>query len=254
MHHPRCAPNFRDLGGIRASQDGQIRPGLVFRSGAVLNPCEGDAEALSAYRIGLVFDLRSANECADRPNRYWQEEKAEIVCLDVGTDLRALGEHWQALRADASPTAVNALIFRIYRSLPSIAAASLRLIFDRLSAGAPPMLIHCAAGKDRTGFVVAMLLHALGVSRAAILEDYLKSNGAYLDDIERTRTTLSRLIGSDPCDETIRLFAGVRAEFLLAAFEQVERKFEGLDAYLEKFAGLDADKRGLLVRQLVSPA
>ena len=189
MPRLKCAPNFRDLGGLATGDGDVLRQGQLFRSDMVSRPTAQEQPVLAACEIGLVLDLRSATESKSRPNTYWIEQGVEVLGFDVGTDVRAKGSFWERLRADASPARVEELMHAVYRSIPHAVAPALRTLFDRLAKDTPVVLIHCTAGKDRTGVAVALLLHTLGVTHEAIVADYMETC-ARIGDKEIDRTHL----------------------------------------------------------------
>ena len=104
-----------------------------------------------------------------------------------------------------------------------------------------PVITHCFAGKDRTGFTVAVVLEAIGVGRDAIMADYLRSN----DAVPQLRTRLLEMIqdrAGDPVTPEVVTFAearltdevlGVREEYLDAARRSIDENYGSLNGYLE---------------------
>ncbi|MBY8824322.1 tyrosine-protein phosphatase [Sphingomonas colocasiae] len=248
-----CAPNFRDLGGLPTMDGGQVRPGRLFRSDFVHRPDGDDLAALEGCGIGLVLDLRSASEVTSHPNHYWHARDVEVLTFDIGTDVRAKGSFWDVLREDASPPRVEALIHSIYRSIPIAVAPALTTLFDRLSRpDALGVLLHCTAGKDRTGVAVALLLHALGVTREAIVADYLETCERLTDRVlARARKTMTEVAGKPLEEASLRYLTHVEAAFLDQSWSRLDRKYGGADAFLETEAGLDEARRAALRAALV---
>ncbi len=106
----------------------------------------------------MICDLRSLNERERIPNSYWVSRGVELLNLDILADVRESHEAWEKLRVDPSAQGGRDIMVSIYRTLPFAAAAHLKTICESVAAGHAPLLIHCAAGKDRTGFVCAALL------------------------------------------------------------------------------------------------
>jgi protein-tyrosine phosphatase len=112
--------------------------------------------------------------------------------------------------------------------------------------GGLPALVHCSAGKDRTGYVVAILLSALGVPYEAIADDYLRSAStpARQTCIEASRHVLEAVLGFGPHPDVVQVVSEVHREFLGAAFATIEREYGGVEPYLLA-CGVD---RGALAR------
>jgi len=247
-----CAPNFRDLGGGFISEGRRLRPGMIYRSEVIRNPRAQDAEKLSACGIGLVLDLRSAFEVAETPNSYWDSKRVEVIDFNVGDDIRAKGSYWETLVSDSSPDAVRSLIHKIYRRLPLAVLPALRMIFDRLDQGGPPMLIHCTAGKDRTGVISALLLHALGASQECLVMDYLETQKRLTDrKVLRVGQIMLGALGRSLEPNSLNLLVGVEPDFIAQSFSWIASKYGDTDEFLRQAAGLDDARRAVLRSRLV---
>ncbi|OYW26963.1 MAG: protein tyrosine phosphatase, partial [Caulobacter sp. 12-67-6] len=108
-----------------------------------------------------------------------------------------------------------------------------------------PVLIHCAAGKDRTGILAALTHHVAGVSDDDVIDDYLLTN----DPVRFERRgpkfmeIIHELTGRTPTEAAVRAAMGVEAQYLAAAFAAMKDQFGSLDGYLEQAVGLNADTR-----------
>jgi protein-tyrosine phosphatase len=120
-------------------------------------------------------------------------------------------------------------------------------------AGDWPLLVHCTAGKDRTGFTAAMILAALDVEPAFIRDDYLRGSGRDPLEIEQPSThMMDALIGRALTDEESRFVHAVHGSYLDAAYAAIAREWGDPLAYLERAAGLSAGRRATLREQFVS--
>lgn len=237
------APNFRDVGRLPTLDGREIRSGQVFRSEALTDLRDGDAAVLANCGIRVVLDLRSASESAAHPNLHLRMVGTEVLSFDIGADVRAGGSFWERLKVDASPEGVRALMLYIYRTLPLATVPALRSLFGLLASGTSPLLVHCAAGKDRTGFVIAMLLHTLGVPRSLIQEDYLETERRLGDSAHaRVRQMLADVSGGTADERSVALIAGVRSEYLAQSFAFIERKFGNVDEFLQREVGLETSQ------------
>jgi protein-tyrosine phosphatase len=240
------APNFRSVAALPAAGGRRLRTLRLFRSDALHRLTDADLPRLAALRIGAVLDLRRDDERTSAPSRWPAPVAPETLTYDLAPDLQAVrAGGWRDRLADPGFDADAARRWMIdtYARMPGAFAPAVREAVGRLSAApaAAPgaLLVHCTAGKDRTGFVVAMVLAALDVPHDAIVDDYLESSRrrppaalaqalAVMGGIEPTPRTLGAI-------ETI---AGVRTEFLDAALAAVARDFGSVPAYL-RACGLD---------------
>lgn len=226
-------PNFRAIPALEAADGRRLRDGLIFRSEALLAP--GDAEAVVLARCGirLVCDLRSAFERARAPNDWWDSQGVEHLHADLLNGFgRELGG-WPAFRDEPTPTRARAAMRDLYAAFPVGARDLWPDLFERIAADAVPLLVHCTAGKDRTGFVVAVLLAALGVPRAQIFGDYLLSQGKRSPQVvEATQAMVRGFVGDQLPEDASAAILGVEEGFLDAAFDAIEREHGGVGAYL----------------------
>jgi len=155
--------NFRDLGGLPLADGRQTRPGLLFRSDTLQALTPGDVADLRG-RIGLrvVVDLRLAAEVTDE-GRGPLSNAGEVRYVNAPLEM-----------ASIDGIAPDEVLNRLY--LQCLASPSLATAVTRIAEQAgEPTVFHCAAGKDRTGVVAAIVLSLLGVTEEAIVEDYLAS-------------------------------------------------------------------------------
>ena len=235
------APNFRDLGGLRTQDGRTVAHGRLLRSGQL---GELHAEDIARLRQWLgadvcVIDLRG------------QAERVKLGCALPGAIVHSLpiepsvAHRLDAIVAVGQPLAVpvaRGFMADAYQGFVRNARAQVAALFEHaLAREGRPMVVHCAAGKDRTGFMVAMLLAALDVPRAAIMEDYLLTN-------QRVQPKDSKRYPP----EILEVLGTVRAEFLEAAFEAIEAEFGGLDAYLAQAAALTPERRARLRQALLN--
>lgn len=246
------APNFRDFGG-HATTDGRcVRKSRLYRSELLLGLSPRDLQTLAALDIGLVCDLRSPAERARINNQWPAHSPAEILALDIDAEMSAVRpDRWAERLADPRFTVERAhlALCENYRRMPTSFARDLRALFQHLTERPQrAVLVHCAAGKDRTGFVVAMLLWALGVPRETILSDYLETNRRYsvdrlvnarahfLPDLELTPTARAAL----------NVLASVHLDFIEAALEATGNEFGSIEGYLEHACELTPARREAL--------
>ena len=222
------APNFRDLGGLPAAGDQRVCHGRVYRSGHLGDLASEDVRLLerALEKGACVLDLRGA-----------AERERSVACALPGAVVHSLPiEPTVAARLQAHQAAGQALTEAValrfmedaYCGFVRNARAQLAAFFGHLlEAGERPVVLHCAAGKDRTGFVAAMLLCALEVPRAAVLEDYLLTNARVAPrEDERFPPTIARILTT------------VQAPFLQAAFAAIDEEFGNPQRFLQTAVGL----------------
>lgn len=238
--------NFRDVADAAG-----LRPGLFFRS-SELSRLQDEGRAL-LRRLGItdVADLRSPREVQRRgPGRVPDGIAVHLLPfpdLAAETDGDSPHEHaWTRMMTDR-PTgesvadAATRYMTDEYCRFPTLSGAqrAVRHVISLLGAGRP-VITHCFAGKDRTGFTVAVVLESLGVDRDAILADYLRSNDAVAELRSRILDMMNERSASTLAPEAVTFaearlsddVLGVREEYLVAARRAIDEDYGSLEGYL----------------------
>jgi protein-tyrosine phosphatase len=242
-------PNFRDIGGYSAADGRRVRHGKVYRSQLILEPAAADLETLRQLNIRYICDLRGDPERKRAPNAWVEEPMPLLRHLDIGMDVRAGADVLLGMiTADPTVNGVRRMMMFTYSMLPRAFEGKLGLVLDDMLTGRDfPMLIHCTAGKDRTGFMTALILLTLGVSPEQVQYDYALTEK--YSDMERMMAAsaayLKGVVGdkieADP--EMLRLLCGTSPDYLKAALDVIETEYDAIENYLERTAGFDAVKR-----------
>lgn len=155
------AYNIRDIGGYPTSDGRKTRWRTFLRADSLHRLPPASQQALVNYGVRTIIDLRSEQECRQAPNVF---ETVKRVCFlhiplfDGGAPLT---------ERSAPPNVVE-----IYRHILDQRQDAVKAIFDAITDNTFSMLIHCTAGKDRTGLITALMLGLAGVDHATIAEDY----------------------------------------------------------------------------------
>jgi protein-tyrosine phosphatase len=224
------ASNFRDLGGY-ATRDGRtLRWRQVFRSNHLGNLTPSDVEIVRALGVKSAFDFRGVDE---RRGTDCKIEEILVHSLPIEpTVVAALRARLQA-RALSSADALE-IMRESYRGYVRLNTHSFRELFAHLIEEKAPLVIHCTAGKDRTGFACALILHALGVPEEVIGDDYLLTNRFYRRDPNASPDL--------PADVQSAI-GSVEASFLAAGFDTVRAEYGDLETYFRDGLGLGPAER-----------
>jgi len=248
--------NLRDLGGIPVGDGRRVAPGRIYRSASLHEATDADRRALEALRIRTVIDLRSA----------WEQGHQ--------------GYAWPYGRRVAAPMAADESVAAIYRSFmegtlgeaamadwwdtvrvfdaPAEYRESVRAVFRALLEAAPgeAVLFHCAGGKDRTGVVAALILHALGASREAIRADFMATNDSLAtpERLEELAARINRGRETKISQQALFAISGVKAEWLDVLFARLAADFGSVEAYLSDALGLTPADLAALRERYLEPA
>ena len=233
------ASNFRDLGGYPTSDGRTVRWRQIFRSNHLGNLTDDDVSVLRELGVRSAFDFRGTEE---RVAALCGMPEITVHSLPVEpTVVAAL----RAIAASGTPLSTDHAVEVMrdsYSGYVQNNTQHFRTLFAHLLEDRAPLVIHCTAGKDRTGFACALILHTLGVSEDIISEDYLLTNQFYRRDPNHS---------SDLPDEIKQVLGSVQASFLAAAFEAIDADYGDLESYLRDGLGLgNAERAHLEARYL----
>jgi protein-tyrosine phosphatase len=235
--------NFRDV----AEQTG-IRPGLLYRSSELSRLDDSGRATLSALGIADIVDLRSHREVQRRGGGllpagvavhllpFHFDDDSEQDAPHESTFQRVMSESPADEDVAESAKRYMAEVYEEFPALPGAQTAVRQVI--AMLADNKPVLAHCFAGKDRTGFTVATVLEAVGIDREAILADFLRSNDAIpplreqiLESV-RARSDSAEVITFAEARLTDEVL-GVREEYLDAAWRVRDEKYGSLGGFLD---------------------
>lgn len=254
--------NFRDLGGYTTADGGHIKTGRLFRSGH-LAYAEAESQVhIAALNIELVCDFRSDAEREEHPNHYADGHSPFLKPLPIwpiktpgvdNTVARLLQGEIDLATALSDQTAA-------YREFVREQSAQFAGMFNAiLEREYPGVLLHCSAGKDRTGIASALLLTALDVSFDDVRHDYLMSKDGH-GAIAQTQFYVDKYwgaykdaFGTEPaCSQAdVHQLFSVQPIKIDAAFDEMKKMSSSADGYLSDVLGLTRDRRDTLKRRYI---
>jgi protein-tyrosine phosphatase len=228
------ASNFRDLGGYVTRDGRTVRWRQIFRSNHLGHLTDNDVSVLRELGVRSAFEFRGTEE---RTAALCGVSEITVHSLPVEpTVVAAL----RAIAAAGTPLSTDHAVEVMrdsYRSYVQKNTQHYRALFSHLLEDRAPLVIHCTAGKDRTGFACALILHTLGVSDDVISEDYLLTNRFYRRDPNHS---------TDLPDEIRQVLGAVQTSFLAAAFEAIDADYGDLESYIRDGLGIGKTERAHL--------
>lgn len=241
IHRFDALDNFRDYGDYAAGER-RIRPGRLFRSAHQARASDADLARMAALGIVTIVDLRRPGERREQPSR----RPVDFAGTVIETDHDDGGEapHITFLKeSDLTEASGRAFMTDVYRRL-AFETPHLELFsryFRALGETDGAVLIHCAAGKDRTGLLAALTHHLLGVGRDDMVADYLLTNTAV--DLAGRAPAIARqleaMTGRKASHAAVVAFIGVEPVYLETALDAITARHGSVDAYLEQALGVD---------------
>ena len=252
--------NLRDMGGITTEDGRVLRPGLVYRAGALSKLDAGGRAAVDALGLRTIVDLRTPYE-RERYGTSYTPPGARLVLLpmDSGDLTKTLVPAIKGGRFEEVPMDV---LSQINRALIRGAYPQLATLMRLLAAPERrPLLFHCSHGKDRTGLVAALLLSALGASWSTVETDYLRSNDtphihnvAFRARLHRMARWVTRRPWKTPDVSPLLRLLSVDAEFLGAARIEMAASHGDVDGYLTQRLAVHPALRERLREAFLLPA
>lgn len=246
--------NLRDYGGYAVPGGGRVKRGVLFRSGQHMEASEADLELIHALDIRTIIDLRGVSERAGFPCRRHPQFAAEVIAHDGETSNSPPHEGGGG-KVVMTPQKARERMLAVYTRMPVNPAmiAMFSRFFAALDARDGGSLVHCFAGKDRTGIAASLLLHVLGVHRDDVVAEFLRTNDAPTRDIlERQSLPRMREHYGDIEPEALHNLMGVLPDYIETYFAEVTRNHGSIDTYLASTLGVDEARKARLRDKLVA--
>jgi protein-tyrosine phosphatase len=229
--------NFRDIGGYEAADGKHVRWGRIYRSGATPLLTDADLQQIKSLGLADMVDLRSSEERVLAPTRI-----AHVPYTAIGYSMTEMMPLEPAKLGQET-------MGTLYGEMPGYFAPHVKVVFAKLLRAEGPLVYNCSAGQDRTGFVTAMVLSALGVPRATILQDYHLSTELRRPEYEMPKIDIAmhrdnpvaQMFGghaSDAMRKPSPLKTADGTAYLAKALDAIDQRWGSVEAYLEKEAGV----------------
>ncbi len=252
--------NLRELGGYRTADGRRVKEGVLFRGGRMN---ELDESAHATYRrLGLhtIIDLRRPDEVEDAPTPTFGNETNLHLSVSHGDNTFAEA----AARID-EPEAATRMVDMAAEYYSNLVRNSIPVfvpVFDAiLDARGEPLLFHCTAGKDRTGFVAAALLSWLEVDQQTVMADYMYTavvRAAALDErVEFHRRRLATERGIPESDvpdgplQAMRALMSVDEKLLQTSIDAIEELYGDWHGLRREALGISDDRLGVWAEQVL---
>lgn len=240
-------PNFRDFGGYRTEDGRRVRWGYLYRSGQLSQLTEQDLTLLDHLQLDLLCDFRRETEQSASPNRLPSTRAPRVASVPItpGSNDAAFADG-QLDRGGRQP--MFDFMVDINRDFVEAQSPAYRRMFSEILAQDDArFLVHCAAGKDRTGFAAAIILMALGVSGEQVMADYLLTRRFFDPRQEIDRLRVKYGFQSQE-DDAIMPMLEVHEAYLARALQAIA-DYGDVNSYLARELGVGSAEREELRRR-----
>jgi len=241
-----CVHNARELGGLPTVDGRQVARRRLFRSGSLHEMSEADRRALESMGVRVVIDVRSLFEQERQPYEWLAGRKVAAPLADdeVVADIFRRFEVGELSELDFENWWTLTGVFDI----PIEHHSSVGSIFGALQEAGPGegVLIHCTGGKDRTGVAVALVLSARGVTREAIVEDFLLTNAEAKERAAEFVEWMRLATGRAMSAERAFWLAGVKGEWIETLLQRTAAAYGSVTGYLREELGIGSGDLAVL--------
>lgn len=246
--------NFRDYGGWPTTDGRRVRTGLLYRSGQHVGATDEDLRHFAEAGIRTVIDLRGTTERENHPCRRIEGWDGEVIFYDGETT--SSPPHMDIDENTTTAEFARERMMAVYTRMPrnpamiEMFARYFRILAERDGAS----LVHCFAGKDRTGVAATLLLHVLGVSRENQIAEFVLTNAAPTFDVLKAQSApgIEDRLGRPLDDGALRALLGVHEDYLVRFVDVADEECGSLDAYIEHKLGVDDAMRDRLKLRFVA--
>ena len=237
------ASNFRDLGGYETEDGMKLKRGLIYRSDNLSHLSEEDLQKINEIGIKTVCDFRSDIELDEFPSLFSEKTLPKLKHIPIKTlgtrDLRELSIKDDVTSEEMAREMQHHYVLYVHQHKKKY-----RDFINLVALGEIPLVFHCFAGKDRTGFGALLYLGLLGVKKETIIEDYLLTNKFFKGPIvnEEWRDTSS---------EKLQPLFEARVDYINAAFSEIYSSYNSIEDFVVKELEIDSLTLDLLKTRIL---
>lgn len=242
--------NFRDIGGIVTKDNRVVNWGRFYRADALARVDDKEFEAFNNLGITKVYDLRSDHEVSQAPNNL--PSGVNNIAFPIFNQVNA--EYFKDMErkfktGDFTVDDADQILVDTNKDFASIYKERFAELMELILQDDTPIVYHCSAGKDRTGFTTALILSVLNVDRQTILDEYEMTNYYTQDSMDENIEKMASLAtGGNTLDkEALRSLMGVKRLFLQAAFDTIDQNYGSMDNFIKQELNIsDAQRKELI--------
>lgn len=247
--------NFRDVGGVMTENGEKLKEGVLFRSEDLSKLTKQDIETFRQLNIKAICDLRMPSEQKSKVSRVGPGPGIELLSVSIHDKSQEFThlEFFKFLVSKSTSVDFEKIMRDMYEHMAFGCHDEIKEIICFLShTSRIPALIHCTGGKDRTGFIAAIIQLYLGVSYETVIVEYLKSNELIAEKMKRTESFIRWMSLFRISPEQIRPVLEVRREYLEDVYQKIMKQYGDIETYLEEGCDIPRSCLEELKRKLLS--
>ncbi|MDQ0226832.1 tyrosine-protein phosphatase [Metabacillus niabensis] len=235
--------NFRDIGGLSTTEGYKMKTGLFYRSEDLSRLSNKDIELIKDLNITTIFDLRTSTEQKSKPNKL-NDLSIKVHNLSIHDKSKEFSkiEFIKFLFSNSNTIDFEQMMHETYHYMALECHNQIREILTKILTNSNSTLIHCTGGKDRTGFVAAIIQLVAGISYNDVMQHYLESNNRIGDRMKKAERFFRFMSLYRVSPEKIKPLLEVRKEYLEGALSLIFTKYGTIDSYIIDGCGITKEQ------------
>ena len=248
--------NFRELGGFKTLNGGQVKWGMIYRADKISDLTEQDQHYIERLKLQKIVDFRSDEERSAAPHSLLPSSSICIEALPISVEAAQVEKVTARLQQeDATAEDIAQLLIEANREMierfTPIYKQWLQSLLDENNY---PQVFHCTAGKDRTGLAAALLLRILGVPNEEVMQDYLATNTFTNTRVEHIVHRINEMTMHQVNEDVVRVLFKVQSRFLNEAYKSIDEHYGDFNNFVEIGLGFGDVECARLRELLLEPA
>ncbi|WOI43155.1 tyrosine-protein phosphatase [Bacillus altitudinis] len=225
--------NFREVGGLQTTDQMVIKQGMIYRSADLSRLTKQDILTFSTLGIQTICDLRTSSERKSHPPRIIEHDKIVHIPMQPDSMMPSKWTMFRMLIAEGKSLSFTPIMKDVYQSMLYERKKEIQQLFTLLSDEKNyPLMLHCTSGKDRTGFLSALIQLAAGVPVHTVLSEYMRSNEGVKMLVKRQERFVRMMSLYRVSKEQIQPLLGVQQDYLEDVLNEMMDTYGSAERYL----------------------
>ncbi|UJM29460.1 tyrosine-protein phosphatase [Bacillus aerophilus] len=225
--------NFREVGGLQTTDQMVIKQGMIYRSADLSRLTKQDILTFSTLGIQTICDLRTSSERKSHPPKIMEHDKIVHIPMQPDSMMPSKWTMFRMLIAEGKSLSFTPIMKDVYQSMLYERKKEIQQLFTLLSDEKNyPLMLHCTSGKDRTGFLSALIQLATGVPVHTVLSEYMRSNEGVKMLVKRQERFVRMMSLYRVSKEQIQPLLGVQQDYLEDVLNEMMDTYGNAERYL----------------------
>ncbi|MFY0331410.1 tyrosine-protein phosphatase [Bacillus sp. YIM B13410] len=225
--------NFREAGGLQTTDQMVIKQGMIYRSADLSRLTKQDIMTFSTLGIQTICDLRTSSERKSHPPKIMEHDKIVHIPMQPDSMMPSKWTMFRMLIAEGKSLSFTPIMKDVYQSMLYERKKEIQQLFTLLSDEKNyPLMLHCTSGKDRTGFLSALIQLAAGVPVHTVLSEYMRSNEGVKILVKRQERFVRMMSLYRVSKEQIQPLLGVQQDYLEDVLNEMMDTYGNAERYL----------------------